>query len=576
MAKMKLKYTEYLDFLIVPVVWLLIFGKNAFSNLVLLDYAPSTFFDITKIIYMNDFKYSSYIFDFLKFIFLAVGINQLLFSISILIAMIISYHYIKRLSKLKNLPVSFTLLSALLFFFNPFIYSRIMVGQIGVIISYLLMPVCIFYIIKLFQSQFEIKNIIKAVISITIASSFSIHFIALNVIVFLTASFWFYFYRQKSSINPYFKGIVILFILLILLNAIWLQGLFSNSSIFSVIDSSHESFFAPKLSQDIPAVAKVMGMWGFWREGGYITSYRSMPIPLWYISAIILVALMLIGYYSTNKDKTSKFFFSLWWIGLILATGISHPYTSPIFDFLFKNLPLFNGFRDSHKFVSFIALSYAYLIPLGLINIKQKIRNKPIVASAFVFLALFIIAYTFPLISLSNQVVSVGYPDSYIKVNEYLKTQPENNYAIYLPWQGYLTYDWSLKTSSDGRISVPINQIVERNVIQGEDGLGSGNALTRKIVQCLDSQNTKCLENAGVRYVLKDKCAFYPGSYEWLNSTKAYETKCLDVYQLDNKQVNISKKIPGRFVFGLIISLVTFAGMVLVLARKSSKKPWQQ
>ena len=523
---------------------------------------------------MNDFKYSSYIFDSLKFIFLAVGINQLLFSISILIAMIISYAYIRKLSKLNNLPVSFTLLSALIFFFNPFIYSRIMVGQIGVIISYLLIPMSIFYIIKLFQSQFEIKDVIKTVISITIAGSFSIHFIALNVIILLTASFWFYFYRQKLSITPYFKGIIILFILLILLNALWLQGLFSNSSIFSVIDSSHESFFAPKLSQDIPAVAKVMGMWGFWREGGYITSYRSMPIPLWYISAIILVALMLIGYYSTNKDKTSKFFFSLWWVGLILATGISHPYTSPIFDFLFKHLPLFNGFRDSHKFVSFIALSYAYLIPIGLISLKQKLKIK-ITSITYLLLILFIITYTFPLININSQIFPANYPDSYIKVNEYLKTQPENNYAIYLPWQGYLTYDWSLKTSSDGRISVPINQIVERNIVQGEDVWGSENTLIREIGKCLDTQNTKCLENAGVRYVLKDKCAFYPESYGWLNSIKAYETKCLDVYQLDNKQVNISKKIPGRFIFGLIISLFTFAGMVLVLAQKSSKKPGQ-
>ena len=88
--------SKYWDYLVIIAIWIAIFGKNAFSQLVFVDYAPSTYFDLGKRMVMSNFYYTSYILDFLKGILSIFGVIQILFTISILIAMLVSYFYIRR------------------------------------------------------------------------------------------------------------------------------------------------------------------------------------------------------------------------------------------------------------------------------------------------------------------------------------------------------------------------------------------------------------------------------------------------------------------------------------------------
>jgi hypothetical protein len=296
----------------------------------------------------------------------------------------------------------------------------------------------------------------------------------------------------------------------------------------------------------------------------------------------LLIGLMLLGYYTNHEDKKTKFFYSLWWVGLILATGISHPMTSPIFDFLFNNLPFFNGFRDSHKFVALIALSYTYLCPLGIISLIKKLNqstfDKLLSCLIITIFSIFILIYTFPLIGLWNQIQPASYPESYSRANDYLNSQNINGYIIYLPWQTYLTYNWSFQASSDGRIANPINSIIEKPVLQGPDKWGSEDSLLTDIRTCLTENSPPCLEQAGVEYIIKDSCAIYPEPYLWINSNEVYKDGCLTIYKLDNQQVSQKQSFPASFVAGLLISLITISYVVwvLLLQKKLHKKQKQQ
>ena len=571
-----------LDYLIVIAIWLLIFGNLAFSSLMLVDYTPSAVNDLTKNLEMNNYTGVLNLFELFKLISVYLNFWSFVAQLSMLILMLVSYFYIKKLCFKLDKGLLFSILFALVFFFNPFVYSRIMVGQFGVLYSYLLMPVFVYYLFAFFESKFNIVSIIKMVFALTIASTFSIHFFALNFILFIVASFWFYYY-DKFSLKKFAFAFVLFAVFAVLINLFWLQGIFSNP-IFSVIDAQHESFFSPKFSEDVPAVSKIMGMYGFWREVGYNVLYKSVNVAVWYLLVLILVVLMLVGYYSNNKDKVSRFFYSLFWIGLILGTGISHPYTSPIFDFFFKNIPFFNGFRDSHKFVSLIALSYAYLVPLGLIRIKDYFADKfngkdakKLVAFVFILLFLqFALFYNSPMIFLGGQIKSVSYPNSYFSVGNYLDTQNSRGYAIYLPWQLYMTYSWTYGSSSDGRIAVPVNRISGQMIITGIDRYSSSSGLINQISSCLRSKDVKCLENSGVEYVLKDRCAYFPDNYSWLESniSPVYKTSCIDVYKLNNKVDAINPEMPYRFILGLSISILS--ALLLVLAviyyRKSNRE----
>lgn len=421
------------------------------------------------------------------------------------------------------------------------------------------------------------------------------HFFAIYFMIFILSCFWFYPKNQKDNLlinnsnqqieqeqkvhhnnnkphlTKYLTSILLIILLILLLNSFWLQGLFSNK-IFSAIDTQHEDFFSPKMSKDVSAFAKVLGMYGFWREAGYLTTYKFFSVYIWYIMLFILLILFLTGFYLNNDNKTlSYLFFALFWTGLILATGISHPYTKPFFDFLFNNLPFFNGFRDSHKLVSLIVLAYSYFIPITIINLKEKIKSKKFMFSRIIsyfpvaLLIIFILLFTFPLLGLWNQVKPIGYPQSYYQVNNYLEKQSVNGNMLYLPFQTYLTYSWSLNSSSDGRISVPINNIVKKTIIIGPDQYGAGDELMKSASICLNEKSISCLENNNVQYVLKDKCAMFPDKYGWINNTLAYSTECIDIYEIDNINNIQETKIPIGFILGSLISLITLIILIYLL-----------
>jgi hypothetical protein len=558
--------------IIIPFLLSLTYFFNNINVILTLDYTPYYFHFLKKTIYFSGkFYLGLYLLSEIN-IFLKNYFIIILFFISAILAT----HYITKLTKHKHLMT-------LIYLFNPFVYSKIMVGQLGILVAYLLLPTVIYYTQKFIENKNK-KTLLKLALAFTFASSFSIHFLIINAIIIIT--YYIYHVTEKRNLKLDLKLATLGIIIIILLNIFWLQGfLLKDNNTLSSIDSSHEQFFTPKLSHNVPTIAKIMGMWGFWREASYITTYKTLPLPLWYLLLIMFVATMLIGYYTKKDDKKEgkkvKFFYTLWWIGLILATGISHPWTAPIFDFLFKYLPFFKGFRDSHKFVIFIALAYATLCPIGIYWVRDRIKNllpkKRRIIIKFLHYAiplLFIIGiitFTYPLIGLWGQIKPCDYPDSYQQTNSFLESNNLTGHVIYLPWEGYLTYNWTLGCSPDGRIATPINKIV-KPIIQTSPGQwGRKTEFKNNISNCLAQKNTSCLKSQNVQYILKDRCALYPYNYDWLNQTPVYNDSCIEIHELTpSKQIDRSIHVPIRFIIGSVISIITLIGMIiyLILNRK--------
>jgi hypothetical protein len=547
------KTTKHRAFSFVPLVYIIALFSFLSDKYMLLDYVPIV--DFIKAVKISNYSYSLY-----YLILALLNWIKLEYSLFLVISIIFIFLLIYYVKSIKE----YYFLLYIIFFFNPFVYSRLMVGQFSVIIAYALSVIYIFYLLKISQS---IKSLMVLSILFSLISSIQPHF---GVLLLIASVLWLSSGKVKKKI--FGKSFVVLVLFIVLLNANWLQSIFVSSNALSDnINYSHESFFSPKLTQDVPTIVKIMGMWGFWREGAYLVTYNTLPLWLWYSLTLMFPALMLVGHY-TKKTKKSKFFFSIWWVGLILATGASHPFTRPLFEFLFNYFPLFNGFRDSHKFSVFICLAYAFLCPLGVVRIRDKV--KEITRSTFlqkiihcaiplVFVGL-IILYSHPLLDLGKQIKPIEFPQSYHQTNEFLKGQDLTGYIIYLPWEAYLTYNWTQDKTPDGRISVPINNI-RGPVIETSPGLwGTGNELRKNITNCLNQQSVDCLETQGVQFVLRDKCAFYWTGYEWLNNT-VHDDSCISIYELNNKHVDRSTKIPLRFVLGSAISLGTLISMLIYL-----------
>ena len=258
----------------------------------------------------------------------------------------------------------------------------------------------------------------------------------------------------------------------------------------------------------------------------------------------------------------------MFWFGLILGVGISHPYAGKIFEVLFANVPFFNGFRDSHKFVALIALAYAYFLPNAITSISKSLKGwkigKLLIAIVVAGLIALIFGLNFTMINLNGQVRNIEYPQSYQEVNEFFNNQEVNGKIIYLPWQGYLTYNWSRNVSSDGRIGAFANGIIEKGVISGPDEYGGNSGFRLEVSDCLNNDNKKCLKEIGIGYVMHDKCAFYPDNYLWLNDfEKVFSNECLNVYYAGG--ISGKNQIPMRFTLGLIISILTLIYIIVAL-----------
>ena len=80
----------------VIALWLLIFGKNVFSNLLFVDYTPANAGTLWRDLAVNNFTSSINVVSLLNEIFGIAGIGRIFFNFMILIAMLVSYFYISK------------------------------------------------------------------------------------------------------------------------------------------------------------------------------------------------------------------------------------------------------------------------------------------------------------------------------------------------------------------------------------------------------------------------------------------------------------------------------------------------
>ncbi len=482
----------------------------------------------------------------------------------------------------ENDKLGLTALFGILLIFNPFIYSRIMMGQWGVVASTVLMPIFLYYLFKYFKAP-NTHNLFWLIISFMASSIHQLHFFVMNLGILFLYFILLIIKQRTNKIQLISLGKNLLKVLgiLFLINLYWVlpyvftQLQTQNTGIIGAIDESDMLFFMPKTSV-VNSLINTAGMYGSWRENSIILAKNILPLPVWIGILLIFIFLMIRGFLTDPKKPENILLILLFIIGLIFAVGISTQYTEGIFKWFFDNIPFFKGFRDSNKFVSLIVISYAILGAKGLKSIvdenKDKIHNLKL-RNAFgpilVLLMLsLIIIYNFPQIGLWGQLHPISYPESYSELNTYLNNIDETGHIMYLPWGTYFTYNWSKPAGLDGRIGNSINKVVEKFIITGsnEADYGAKNELQTNITKCLNKKDISCLEEQGVQYVILDDCAQFPDNYQWVrdNLNKTYEDNCTKVYKTNSKiVVDKDFEIPLSFIIGSIISAITLIGLII-------------
>jgi hypothetical protein len=445
--------------------------------------------------------------------------------------------------------------AGILYTINPYVYVRFLAGHWLILLAYAITPLALKAFIDLLENPSR-RSIIKALFWLTLVGVFNVHTLILNFIACIVILF-FKIVQAKHArviIEKQVKPVLLLAVGYIFLNTYWLLPLLTaKQTILQAISQSDLYFFAPRVF-DFNAVFTIASMYGFWR-GGYL--YARDLLPFWYLFYFIILFLAVHGFISNYKDEKIgiyvKSFGFIAVIALILGTSVSGPF-SGIAEFLFNNVYIFRGFRDSHKFVALLVLAYAYLGALGVAEIEKSYREakdkrRKVLALSMVVLALatpFIYSFTM-FNGFWGQLKPTDYPEDWYEVNIYLNQDREDFNVLFLPWHLYMDFSWI--PNSDKRIANPAASFFDKNVIQGDNievpGIYSQsiNPVSRYIEFLLANRNNisnfgELISPLNVKYILLTKEVDYKEYFFLFNQSDLELVKETEhFYVFKNKHV---------------------------------------
>lgn len=353
--------------------------------------------------------------------------------------------------------------AGLLYMLNPYTYIRIVVGHWLILFAYAILPLAVKYFIELDKK--DLKSIVKAVL-ITTLVAFNAHTLFITFLIFLIL-FLFKLHKDKST--SLIKSITAAFTLFLALNTYWLIPLITaqRETILSHISTEDLAVFAPRI-ESFSALFTLASMHGFWRPA-YV--YAKDFLPFWQILFVFILFLAVHGFVSYCRDKElgiyARAFALIWLLGLILAAGIRSPFAD-FFRFLFDHIPLMKGMRDTHKFVTMLALSYSFLGALGLAEIEKGLENKKSLKKAVILAVLVPLIYSFTFFNgFAGQIKPTDFPKDWYEVKEFLDKDKDEFKVLFFPWHLYMDFHWI--PNKDKRIANPAPLFFDKEVISAKN-----------------------------------------------------------------------------------------------------------
>lgn len=364
------KYAFVLFFFIIAILCIFSFSKGYFF---LLDYTP---FQQPYSIYTIDLytPLSWILFNWLPY-FIPSWIFQRLVFIFSLMFLWLGWYY---LFSNKSLVAAY--FSGLFLMLNPFVYSRMIEWQIGIIIWLVMIVFFLMFLINYFHDNSK-KNLFLSGLfsSLSIMWMYhSIYFVALILWVFFIANF---IKHRNIKFLSYSLSVILWFILLLNIN--WISGIFLWNSVLSAnvgqIEQSHFWAFSTAAWNNL--YLNILSLHGFWWEAQWrfkpsFLNNWSWGVLFWFIFIIIIYWVYLRFKNSNNKYiEISLIIIAL--ISFILSLGISH---NNIFSWLnqllYDYLPYYKGFREPQKWVSLLLIVYAYFGSYWIIWVYNLVLEK--------------------------------------------------------------------------------------------------------------------------------------------------------------------------------------------------------
>jgi hypothetical protein len=350
--------------------------------------------------------------------------------------------------------------------FNPFVYDRAMYGQINIVGAFGLMLLGAGFLLEYLEKK-QWRQIVFAGLAFAFSIQFSPHFI------FFIAAFYLFVFLPglfvgkretadsngkvgtKAKIINAIKISAILLVIAFLLNANWIVGGVTGTSALGQFVSTGVTqqdlvAFQTSGKTGADALGNVLMMSGFWGKNQFRYQDLTTIAGNWGRSFFLLLPLILWGFVAALQSKEKRYRAMtvgaglLFFVSVVLATGIRIPVGSQITYFLFNHLPFYKGLRETQKWVSVTTMIYLIFLSVG---VRELFTKKIVQRNAFVMKCLVgaIIVMEAPLLLLGfgGQVKPVQYPSDWYAVNSYIVHDSGCSGSIlFFPWHEYMSFSW--------------------------------------------------------------------------------------------------------------------------------------
>ena len=448
-------------------------------------------------------------------------------------------------------------LSSLFFLFNPFVYDRIMYGQVGIVIALGFLCWALGYLLEYFKKKQQ-KQIYLTGILAGFMIQFSPHFIFFFILAYFI--FIVILLLNKERAGKVLKNSLIIFALIIVLNTNYLAGLFMESSntlnfINQGIQKQDLVIFQTSGKTGIGALGNVVMMSGFWGKDRFRYVDLTQQKENWGRSFLFLLPLIIWGVVSSFKREAYRFLtlglLILFVIAAILAVGIRLPISSDITYWLFDNVPFYKGLRESQKWVSLVVIVYGIFLALGLERLfSKKIIEKNNVLYLIILGGIIMMQAPLLLFGFGGQIKPINYPKDWTEINDYIAGNQElttknqhlacKDTILFLPWHMYMSFNWIGHV-----VANPASAFFSCPVIQGTNlewgGIydNSTEAIGQKVEAWLHDKkdiNSLRSKNFNIKYIILAKEVDWQ-DYAWLDKISGIkvekETDNLKLYTIN-------------------------------------------
>lgn len=388
------------------------------------------YWDISNILFIK-------IFSFLNNIIPSYTI-QYLYIWLVFITWFLSITYLFRTLNIKN---RFIYIFWLFYYiFSPFIYTRFLLWQIGIVWWYMAFPLILWIGIEIFNSKIiSNKNII-------IASSITLLIGMLNI-RFFPMAILFINIVLLSKIKEIWKKQY-------LLNTFNYNSISIISSLYWIIpfmlarnnsinySNTEFSFFGLHWNS-FEILNKILISNWTWSDN----IFKQFPdfYKFWINNYIILIPLIILSWYWFYINKNKFKYIILWFAAFagIFSTGLSIRIFAPINQFIIGYIPFFSWYREPGKWLIWVVIFYLFYSIYALIELENKwkiwklfVRIYSIILPIFLIIMFYIWVY--------RMWIFVEYPWEWYEAKQFADNNwVSNEKVVVFPWHWYIGCDFT-------------------------------------------------------------------------------------------------------------------------------------